>query len=123
MRPTRALLICSAVVFLAPAQLPAQRLAVARVALPSPPVVSASLRAPSIAVPRSAVGEPRRWPYVVGGAVVGGAAGGLWLAQRAARTDDAMVFPVYVVGAVGAGAALGALGGLIVSVVVHPSVR
>jgi hypothetical protein len=32
-----------------------------------------------------------------------------------------MVFPGYVVGAVAAGAALGALGGLIVSVVVHPA--
>jgi hypothetical protein len=49
--------------------------------------------------------------------------GGVWLAHRAARTDDAMVFPGYVVAAVGAGAAMGALGGLIVSVVVHPSVH
>ena len=123
MRPPRVLLGCSVVACLAAGRLSGQSLAAARVGLVTPSADSAAFRAPVIPVPRSANGEPRRWPYVVGGAVVGGAVGGVWLAHRAARTDDAMVFPGYVVGAVAAGAAVGALGGLIVSVVVHPSAR
>lgn len=121
MRPTRVVLVSTAIACLAAGRLSAQSLATVQVALVHPAAAAAPFRAPALAIPRSVAGEPRRWPYVVSGAVVGGVAGGVWLARRAARTDDAMVFPGYVVGAVAAGAALGALGGLIVSVVVHPA--
>jgi hypothetical protein len=122
-RPTRVVLLCSAVACLVAGRLPGQSLATAQVGLVQPSAGPVVVRTPTIVNLRAAGDRPRRWPYVVGGAVVGGAVGGVWLAHRAARTDDAMVFPIYGVGAVAAGAALGALGGLIVSVVVHPSAR
>ena len=119
----RVVLLYGAVACLAGGRLSAQSLATAHVGLALPSAAPAPFRTLGPAVGHSAAEGPRRWPYVVSGAVVGGAAGGVLLAHRAARTDDAMVFPVYAVGAVTAGAALGALGGLIVSVVVHPSAR
>ena len=70
-------------------------------------------------VARSAQG-PKRWPYVVGGALVGAVAGGTWIVHRVAHTDDAMGVPVYAVGVMAAGTGLGALGGLIVSAIVQP---
>lgn len=123
MKPAGALVVLGMVSCVAAARLPAQSLASARVGLAQRLAVSVAPRAaPVFVIPAAGTG-PRRWPYVVVGALVGGAAGGVWVARRAARTDDAMVFPSYVAVAVAGGAAVGALGGLIVSVAIHPGAR
>ena len=62
-----------------------------------------------------------RWPFIVGGAVVGSAVGGALIAREIARGDnDGMVLPVVpIAGAVGAGAGVGMLGGWAISAVVR----
>ena len=64
--------------------------------------------------------RPRRWPYVIGGAVLGAAGAGIWLGHAVNQSNDQMVFPQFVIGIVGIGAGVGALGGLIVSLVAVP---
>jgi len=51
--------------------------------------------------------RPSRWRYVLGGAVIGGAAGGP-LAYRDVQRSDAILGELGVVIATGAGAAVGA---------------
>jgi hypothetical protein len=70
-----------------------------------------------------AVGRSRpvpRWPFLVGGAVVGSAVGGALIARQIARSDDGMILPVVpIAGAVVAGAGVGMLGGWAISAVVR----
>ena len=63
------------------------------------------------------------WPFVVGGTVVGAAAGVLWLALEISRSEDPFVFPMYWVIAGGGGAIIGGLVGLAVGVIVRDSRR
>ena len=111
--------LCAATLFCA-VSLGAQQLAAARVGLAHPSQqLARPASAPHLSSPRSA--RPiRRWPYVASGAVIGGAVGAGLMIRQIARTDDAMGGEVFVVGATAAGAGLGALGGLIVSVIVRP---
>jgi hypothetical protein len=44
---------------------------------------------------------------------------GFWIAYGVAHTDDAMVFPPLVVAELAVGAGVGALGGLMISDIVH----
>ena len=68
----------------------------------------------------TASAKPPRWPFVLAGAVVGGAMAGAWYAHQAAKSGDPMIdFSAPVVGI---GVGLGALAGLIVGEVVR-SVR
>lgn len=121
---SKSLVTLGSLLLLSTAQLGAQQLADARVTLrpmvvPSP---GAQLVAPiGLATTIGAFNPrtPHRWPYVVGGAVLGAIAGGVSLAARVKRTDDGMVFPMYMAGATATGAGLGALGGLIVSSIVR----
>ena len=114
------LVVCAMLAALPGTALGAQQLSAMRVGLTAPPVRRLdSSSAPSVAA-SSSVHRPRRWPYVVGGAVVGAAAGGIWLARQVARTDDAMVFPLFAAVPVALGSGLGALGGLTISVIVDP---
>ena len=117
MRRSALIIIVTAAVCLTAGELHAQQLASGQVGIARPVAVRT---ARSVTLAPMSRGRPRRWPYVVGGAVVGGVAGGLWLARQAAKTDDAVEVPVVAIGAVAGGAALGALGGLIVSVIVDP---
>ena len=58
-----------------------------------------------------------RWPFVLGGALIGGAAAGGWYAYQVSKSDDPMLDlsgPVIAIGTVG-----GALVGLIVAEVVR----
>jgi len=123
-RKLQVILFHIAVACLAAGRASAQSMATAQVGLARQVAAPAAVRTRSLAVVQSASREPRRRPYVVSGAVVGGVAGGVLLAHGVAKTDDAMVFPVvYASGVVAGGAALGAFGGLIVSVIVHRGAR
>jgi hypothetical protein len=61
--------------------------------------------------------EVPRWPFVLGGALVGGAAAGGWYAYESSKTDDATInfFGPFVA----AGTVAGALVGLIVCEIVR----
>src|SRR5689334_17513126 len=60
---------------------------------------------------------PARWPFVLGGALIGGVAAGAWYAYEVSKNDDPMID--LSVPVVGIGIAAGALTGLIVSQVVR----
>jgi hypothetical protein len=61
----------------------------------------------------------RRWPFIVGGAVMGSVGAGVWLARGVKWDDDGMALPVVPIAAVlTAGAGIGAIGGWTVSAVV-----
>ena len=117
MRQSLLLCIFGAAACLATGQLHAQQIASAQVGIVRP---VGALVPHAVTLPPMVRARPRRWPYVVAGAVVGGVAGGVWVVHEVSKTDDAMFVPVVAVGAVAAGAAVGALGGLIVSVIVDP---
>jgi len=76
-RLTRIILVCAVGASLAAGRLSGQSLATAQVGLARPATTLASSRQPTLLVVQAATSEPRRWPYVVSGAVVGGALGGL----------------------------------------------
>jgi len=85
----------------------------------SPLTLAALTRVPS-AVSAPPARPVRRWPFIVGGAVVGSAGAGLWLARGVKWDNDGMIFPVVPVAAVvTAGAGIGALGGWAVSTLVR----
>ena len=92
--------------------LPAQRLehaqsGVTRATRPHPTLVAPTL-VPSVHRARPV----RRWPFILGGAVVGSVGAGIWLARGAKWDDDGMILPVVPIAAVvTAGAGIGALGG------------
>jgi hypothetical protein len=99
--------------------LPAQQLehahsGVTRAAQPLPTLAALSW-APSVHPARPV----RRWPFILGGAVVGSAGAGVWLARSVKWDDDGMILPVVPIAAiVTAGAGIGALGGWAVSAIV-----
>jgi hypothetical protein len=114
------LLAACAVVLAVPGKaLGAQQLSRMRVGLPER--AAAALAAPAVVTVSVAAAKrrPKRWPYVLGGAVVGAVGMGFWIAYGVAHTDDAMVFPPLVVAELAVGAGVGALGGLMISDIVH----
>ena len=102
-------------VLLAVSPLRAQTLASARVGIAPLPATASAPRTLVLHVEAPAARGHARWPFVLGGAVVGAAATGLVVANQIRHTDDAMVFPQYVAVLVGAGAGVGALLGWAVS--------
>ena len=112
---SQSLLVLAASALLAAPPLRAQALAAARVGIA--PRAAATTARPRVILAVDAPSAPRhaRWPYVLGGAAVGAGVTGLVLANQIRHTDDGMVFPQYVVVAVGAGAGVGALLGWAVS--------
>jgi hypothetical protein len=61
-----------------------------------------------------------RWPFILGGAVVGAGVAGMLIGREVARSDDGMILPVVpLAGIVVAGAGVGALGGWTVSAVIR----
>src|SRR5690242_8111513 len=124
MRRNRYQYIGTLAVLIAALPLPAQQLqrtqsGVTRAAQ-SPPTRAALTLVP-LAVPSAPPARPvRRWPFIVGGAVVGSAGAAVWLARGVKWDDDGMIFPVVPVAAVvTAGAGVGALGGWTVSTIVR----
>jgi hypothetical protein len=110
---------CAAALFCA-GSLGAQQLAAARIGLSLPShELARSESVAALPVARSAR-QIKRWPYVATGAVIGSVVGGGLMISRIAREDDAMGGGIFVVGAAAAGAGLGALAGLIVSVIAQP---
>jgi hypothetical protein len=87
---------------------------VSRASLPAVPLV-ATRSVPAAGRVRSV----SRWPFVLGGAVVGTGVAGALIAREIARSDDGMILPVVpIAGVVIAGAGVGALGGWAVSAVI-----
>ena len=111
----RSLLLLAVGVLLAGPPLRAQTLASAQVGIARMPAASGAPHTLVLHVEAPPAGRRARWPFVLGGAVVGAAATGLVVANQIRHTDDAMVFPQYVVVVVGAGAGVGALLGWAVS--------
>ena len=111
----RSLLLLAVGVLLAVPPLRAQTLAAAQVGIAPVAATTGAPRTLALHVEASPAGGHARWPFVLGGAVVGAAATGLVVANQIRHTDDAMVFPQYVVVVVGAGAGVGALLGWAVS--------
>jgi len=63
---------------------------------------------------------PLRWPFVVGGALVGGVTAAVIVAHSVQSTDDAMIFPIVSVGAfLAVGMVAGASVGWLVSELVR----
>ena len=115
MVPCRAVLVFVTATLLAVIPLSAQSLDAARAGFVLP---ARELRmAPDIArgLDQANARAKPRWPFVVGGAVVGGAVAGAWMANSIRKTDDAMVFPQYVVAILGVGVGVGALAGWVVA--------
>jgi len=100
--------------------LPAQRLesaqrGVSRASLPPVPF-TATQSVPSAGRAHSVP----RWPFVLGGTVVGAGVAGALIAREIARSDDGMVLPIVPIAAgVVAGAGVGALSGWAVSAVIR----
>jgi hypothetical protein len=116
----RTLSIQCAATLLFTGSLGAQQLAATRVGLTRPDrEIARSASLTPLQAGRS-TGHVKRWPYVVTGAVIGGVVGTGLVVRQIARTDDAMIVEPFIIGGAVAGVALGALGGLIVSVVVRP---
>ena len=88
----------------------AQRSEVARVGVSHLARAEATTPRPPVAVDPEP--GPLRWPYIGGGALIGGAVAGVVVAQSYHATDDAPIGPIgstgaVVVGAMVAGAILG----------------
>jgi hypothetical protein len=120
-RGGRSLLILFVVA--APAPAGAQRLDAARVgvSVSDAGFLNAPAAAPLHLVP-AAQDLPPRWPFVLGGALIGGVAAGAWYAHEVSKNDDVMFdlsLPVVAIG-IGAGAFTGFLVGEIVRAAVSP---
>jgi len=102
----------------APAPAIAQRITAARVGVAEvEPALDGARLAQPLGVTVAESPAPSRWPYVIGGALLGGIATGAWLAYQLSKDDDPMM--TFAVPVVGIGAAVGALTGLLVSQVVR----
>jgi hypothetical protein len=117
---TKSLLVAVAGALLAATSLAAQDLASAHVGVAR--VLTATdrpLRA-SYQIEEALATQRPRWPFILGGAVIGAAAASFALTNALRLTDDAMIVPPqFIVGVVGVGAGIGALGGRAVSAVVQ----
>ena len=114
------LVVCALLVAVPGTALGAQQLSAMRVGVTTPTMTTLGVRSTVTVPAASSAHRPMRWPYVVGGAVLGAAAGGVWVARQVARNDDAMPFPLIIAAPIVVGAGVGALGGLTVSAIIEP---
>jgi hypothetical protein len=110
--------LTSALLSVGPAAATAQRLVALRAGVAG---VKQSADAVRLITPlhvvESASAPPSRWPFVLGGALIGGVAAGAWYAHEVAKNDDPMIdlsLPV-----VGIGTGVGAFAGFLVGEVVR----
>ena len=116
------MVVCAiaASVTLAPTPLEAQHLATMRVGVgQAAPAVSSPHVAPRLAL--TVTRPPRRWPYIVTGAVLGAATTAVVFAGMIEQSGDPPVglSPALVAIVVGSGATVGALGGWAISSIVR----
>ena len=119
MKRSPSLFLLGAVGLFAAAPLQAQALASMRIGITREASATGGSPRAAFRVAQAESRRHQRWPFVLGGAVVGATAAGLVLANGIRQTDDAMVFPQYVAAFIGVGAGIGALGGWAVSAVIR----
>lgn len=120
-RPTAFLV--AALILAAPASAVAQRLATDRVGVAhAEPVLPSDRLVAPLRLSHSIDAPPSRWPFVLIGALTGGAAAGAWYAYEVSKpsNDDGMMIDLSVP-VVGIGVAVGAAVGLLVSEAVRVS--
>lgn len=107
----------AALLSLVPTQATAQRLLALRAGVAGVEHAADSVRLVTpLRVVTSAEALPSRWPFVLGGALIGGVTAGVWYGHEVAKSEDPMIdlsLPVVGIG-IGAGAFAGFLVGEIV---------